>query len=224
MEIKTLLLTATYLVGIGELILAVFFWATSQKQEVRKVLGMLSFFTGTWVLLSAFVAYRTNTSIPDRFLFTFGAFLITALMHFSFIFPYRLFHFDRLHAALLYVPAVLFSIIAFTTNSISLGSFATPTYAGEVIPGPVYPIYNLFFAFIFLLSVGIFVYRFVKSSGLHKVIVGRILSGVILGGLPAVFVDLLQHSFFPDSKPNFLYGSVLTAAWLGIIGYTVLKK
>lgn len=221
---KTLLLTATYLVGIGELILAIFFWVTAQKQEVRKVLGMLTFFTSIWVLLSAFVAYRTNTEIPDNFLFMFGALLITALMHFSFIFPYRLFQFDRLHASLLYVPAVLFSIIAFTTNSISVGSYSTPMYAGEVIPGPIYPIYNLFFAFIFLVSIGIFIYRFVKSSGLHKVLVGRVLLGIILGGLPAVFIDLLQHSFFPGAKPNFLYGSLLTSVWLGIIGYTVLKK
>jgi len=47
---KTLLLTLTYLVGIGELILAGYFWKTHSGSEIRKVMGMLSMVTGLWVL------------------------------------------------------------------------------------------------------------------------------------------------------------------------------
>ncbi len=187
-------------------------------------MAWLSFVTGAWVISAGMSAYKTDTFFIDPFVFSFGVLIMTSLLHLALIFPYRFLVFDRLHCILLYTPATFISLAAFFSKSLSNGSIASSSYAGEVVAGPLYQVYNVFLTLLFFLSLGIFIYRYYRTSGLHRVLVGRLVFGVIVGGIPAVVIDLLWSIFSTGVRPNFLYGSILTLFWLGIISYSVLKK
>lgn len=144
---KTLLLTLTYLVGIGELILAIYFWVTNSKNEIRKVMALLALSTGIWVITSGLTLCVSQTPITTFFMqlvFVSGALLITALLHLSLIFPNKLIQLDPLHGWLLYGPAIVFTLIMFVSDSIVMGFTGSVTDVGRIIPGPLYSLYNLY--------------------------------------------------------------------------------
>lgn len=224
---KTLLLTLTYLVGAGELILAIYFWVTNSKNEVRKVMALLALSTGIWVVTTGLTSYVQQTSsniIFGKLVFIGGVVLISSLLHFVLIYPIPLFRMDRWHAILLYIPAILFSIMIVTTDAIYKRFTGSPQDAGQVIPGPIYNIYNLYILTLFILSLIVLLFRARQSDGLIRRNALLFFWAVLLGGIPAVIIDLFIASFVRDSKPNALYGVIASIIWLGMITSLVLKK
>lgn len=225
MEMKTFLLTATYLVGIGELILAIFFWMTHSKSEIRKVMALLALSTGLWVIFSGLLAYSTEASLLiNSFVYVFGIFLLTSLVHLSIVFPLPLVHLDRLHRTLMYLPATLFSIIALTTRTIELDYVASVTNVGSVVAGPLLPFYNVLLLCLYLLAVGLLIKQSKRNDAINGRNVFLVLLSVIIGGLPAVFIDLIWPIFFPNFVPNFLYGVLSSVIWFATTTYIVIKK
>lgn len=224
---KTLLLTLTYLVGAGELILAIYFWATKSKNEVRKVMALLAFSTGIWVVTNGLTSYVQQTSsniIFGKLVFISGVVLISSLLHFVLIYPIPLFRMDRWHAILLYVPGILFSIIIATTNAVYKGFTGSTQDSGQVIPGPIYNIYNLYIILLFVASLILLIYRARLSDGLIRRNAIFFFWAVLLGGLPAVIIDLFISSFVRDIKPNALYGVISSVVWLGTTTLIILRK
>lgn len=224
---KTILLTLTYLVGAGELILAIYFWINHSKNEIRKVMSLLAFSTGMWVITSAMIAYRTGgdvTLLINGFVYTFGILLLTTLVYFALIFPFPLMRLDRFHKVLLYVPALIFSIIGFTTRAIELDYIANEKNAGEVVGGPLLPIYNNYLLLLFIISIGLLILQVRRNDGINRNNVRLVLWGVLIGGIPAVIIDLVISTYFPDYVPNFLYGVLSSVIWFGTTTYIVLKK
>lgn len=224
---KEVLLTLTYLVGIGELILAGYFWKTNSGNEIRKVMALLAFSVGMWVISSAFIAYKAPTEsvfLVQRFVIVFGIFLLTLLLHFTIVFPYPLFVIDRYHRILLYTPTVLFSVIAVSTNTISRGIFGNPNIAGHLIGGPLFNHYNVYLLLLYILSLWIMIKRLPRLDGSHYKITKLMIVAVIMGGLPAVILDLAVPLVAPNVFPNFLYGNLFTAVWLGATSYVIMRK
>lgn len=225
---KTLLLTLTYLVGAGELVLAWYFWKTNSGNEIRKVMALLAFSLGMWVITSAFVAYKPDDNLflilTSRLIFVFGSLLLTSLFHFTLIYPYPVRIFDQYHKILLYIPAVIFSLIAVTSNAIYQGAYASETVAGQVIPGPVYNHYNVYLLLLYVLSIVIMVRRLPTLSGDHQKITRLMITAVIIGGLPAVVIDLVMPLVVPNIVPNSLYGNLFTGVWLGATSYVVMRR
>lgn len=228
MEGKTILLTATYLVGIGELILAVFFWATHSKSEIRKVMALLALSTGLWVITSGLTAYRSSDgfiAFTNGMVFLSGALLINLLLQLTLIFPFPIIRFDRLHRILLYIPVLIFGLIAFFTNGLQLGSTGSARNAGQVIPGPVYWVYNVYVLLLYVTIVLLLVWRSRRLDGYHRYINNSLLLGVTIGGIPAVFVDLVVPLFFPSLlEINYLYGVIFTGVWLGTTTFIITRK
>src|SRR5882672_10872328 len=111
---KTLLLGLTYAVGIGNLVLAVYFWVTNSKSEIRKVVSLVYFSTALWAISYFLCAYVLPSKVVSFWLymtFVSGILIVTSLLHFTIIFPYRTIIFDKLHATLLYLPVILFSTL-----------------------------------------------------------------------------------------------------------------
>lgn len=223
---KTVLLTATYLVGVGELVLAIYFWATNQKNEIRRVMALLAFATGMWVLLSAAIAYQPENAVKlflNDLIYVCGGFVLTAFLHFSIIYPYPRFYFDNLHATLLYVPAVLFSAIALTTRTIVSQSIGGETIAGQVVGGPVFPIYNSYYAILFLSGLCILIRKIAATDGYVRRNLKLVVFAFALGGLPAVYLDLVAP-FLNLPNPNYLVANIATVVWLGTVTYIITRK
>ncbi len=224
---KYILLTLTYLVGAGELVLAIFFWVTHSKSEIRKVMALLAFSTGMWVITSAMIAYKSGGNISlliNGFVYTFGILLLTTLIYLTLIFPFPLRRLDWLHKVLLYIPAIIFSVIGFTTRAIEVDYVANQKNAGVVVAGPLLPIYNNFLLFLYVLSIVLLIAQVRRNDGINRQNVKLVLWGVVIGGIPAVIIDLVISTYFPNNVPNFLYGVLSSVIWFGTTTYIVLKK
>lgn len=224
---KTLLLTLTYAVGIGELILGVYFWVTHSKSEIRRVMALLAFSTGTWVILSAVTSYVPYTAI-GRYemasVYILGSLLLTALLHLTLIFPFPIMRLDKLHILLLYLPLAIFSYILLTTNLIVNSFIGNTNWAGTVIGGPLFDLYNIYSILLFIVSIGVLTNRLGKLDGIHKKNIQIFAWSVILGGLPGVIFYLLLPTFYPQIVVNSLIGALSSAIWVGGTTYIVLRK
>lgn len=223
---KTLLLTLTYIIGSGELILAIYFWITNSKNEIRRVMALLAFSTGMWVITSAIVAYKSTSQINNfinALVFCFGVILITALIHLFLIYPYRILKIDWLHIVLLYFPALIFSASALFTKSIASGSTGGLINVGSVIPCRLYPVYNIILFLIFIIAILLAIYRYKKSDGSNKKNLSIIISSIIIGAIPAVYYDLLNYFINPEMRGNSLWGNIGTIIWVGVTAFIIYK-
>ncbi len=224
---KIFLLTLTYLVGTGELILALYFWINNSKNEIRKVMALLSFSTGMWVVLGAvtsYVPYSTFGYYEMTLVYIFGALLLTALLHLSLIMPYPLFLFDKLHAFLIYFPLMFLSYALLFSRTIVQSFTGSSTWAGIVIGGPLYTMYNVYLFLLFVLAIGIITFRIQRLDGFQKQNMRIFVWSIVLGGLPAVILFLILPNFIPDLNVNGLLGVIPSAIWVGGTTYIVMRK
>lgn len=223
---KTFLLIATYLVGVGELVLALYFWMTRSGNTIRKVMALLAFSTGVWVLLSVFIAYKEPSNlvlVVNQLVYVFGILLVTALVHLAILFPIPIVRFDRLHAVLLYLPALIFSAISVSSGALVSDTVGSQIVVGYPVGGPVFPIYNAFLALLFLTGIAIMFLQMKRTDGFMRRNISFIAWSFVLGGLPAVYIDLFGTTFHLMS-PNYLIGNLATIIWLGTTMYIVSKK
>lgn len=224
---KIFLLTAAYLVGFGELILALYFWMTRSGDTIRKVMALLAFATGMWAVLSAATSYvgeTTLTTLYMKLVFVFGIFLMTALLHLVLVFPLQLFRMDIFHVILLYIPAVIFSVISLTSKAIVEGFTGSSTISGIVIPGPIYNTYNIFLCLPYIASLVALHYRKKQLDGVIRNNISILFWSIIFGGVPAVAIDLVIPVLFPTLYLNTLWANLATVIWLGAITYVVRRK
>jgi len=180
-----------------------------------------------WVLFSAFVAYKSHSDsreVINKLIYFFGIFLVTSLLHLVCVFPYPFRILDVFHKVMLYVPAVIFSYIALTTDTIVSGFYASEAFAGLVVKGPVYNLYNSYLFLLYILSVSLLSYRIQKFDGVHLRYAKYLLSGIVVGGLPAVIIDLILPMVAPRILPNYLWGNLFTSVWLGVTLYAVRRR
>lgn len=220
------LVILTYIAGVGELVLALYFLKTNSGATIRKVMSLLCASTALWVLTSAFVAFRPSTPFVDfmgNIVFFGGATLLTTLVWLVCIYPYPNIRFDALHVMLLYVPVLLFTVILFSTKTILAGTIADSSNVGQTIPGPVYWIYNAYQLVVYLVALCILIFKSRHFSGYNKRNILIILAALVLGGLPGVFLDLIAP-FFNLYNVNYLYGNLASVFWLGGVTYILVAK
>ncbi|MBI2984614.1 MAG: hypothetical protein HYY50_03245 [Candidatus Kerfeldbacteria bacterium] len=221
---KTILLTATYLVGIGELILAVFFWVTHQKQEIRKVMAFLAFFIGAWVVLNALTSYREPSHLVDLLLpwvFIASFFLITALVHVVILFPFPTIRLDGFHRILLYLPAAMLSYSFFISDDFIQGYKLTPDTTGQIIPGDLYSLYIIFFTLALLTSVGLLIQKIRRSDGVHHRHLKKLLSAILIPGVPGLIFSVFNFGFQVSYAT--LIAPVLSGVWLGLVTWIIIQ-
>lgn len=216
---KTVLLTLTYAVGIGELVLAIYFWVTNSKSEIRRVMALLAFSTAGWGLTNA----RTDVhyTIIGVLSYVFGSLMLTALVHFAVIFPYRKFSFDRLHTLFLYLPWVFFSYLILTTKTVLTDLYITNN-ASYTSPGSLFPVFNMYLALLYFSGMAIMLWKVIKSEGIARHNTVIVFWSLLLAGLPGVFFAILHK--MKDVPFNYLYGPIASVFWLGATTYIVRKK
>lgn len=218
---KTLLLTLTYTVGMGELILAMYFWATNSKSEVRRVMGVLAFFTGCWALLNAATGTINSNYYLNASTFVAGCFLIASLLHLTLVFPHPFFQLDRFHRIFIYLPAVFFTYAILFTKTVVIG-FPYLKNAGLTLGGPLFVVLNLYLGGVFVLSLLILFLRSKRVDGTARQNTLLLFWTILIGGIPGIFfavLHLLDH--FPF---NYLYGPIGSMIWFISIMYILRKK
>ncbi len=216
---KTLLLALTYLVGIGELILAIYFWATNSKSEIRRVMAILAFATAGWGITNAMT--NSEYSLVGVLPFVFGALLLTAMVHFAIVFPYRKFTFDRLHVLGLYLPWAFFSYLLLWTRVVVADMYLVNN-AGYTTGGSIFPAFNFYLALLYFLGLGLIIWKLTKLEGVAKKNTMIIFFSLLIAGLPGVFFAIFH--FMENVPYNYLYGPISSIVWLGATTYIVRKK
>lgn len=222
---KTFLLAATYLVGIGELILALYFWLTNSKNEIRRVMALVSFFVGIWVLSIA-----STVAFPDIFhrglmldiTYLFGSLLTTAVLLLTFVFPYRNTQLNIWHAVFLFVPSFIFSLMLFWSDAI-VETYSMSGLSGEYKEGPIFYVFGIILTLQFITSVYLLLQRMRQATGMHRKLITMMIAGLCLGGLPAVYFNLVSPIWTGYGTFPFI-GTMSTVIWLGLITYAVSKK
>lgn len=224
-EVKTFLLITTYLIGAGELFLAFFFLITHSKSEIRKVMALLFFCTGVWAITNGFTSYVNPSLWVDwnlKIVFISGITVVASLLHLSIIFPYRTFTFDKLHSFLIYAPALFLSTVLLLSSTIINSYTVARDNVGIVHPGPLFIFYNIILAIYYFLAVAILILKERKLDGMHKLNIRLFMAGVIIGGFPAIFLNVLFA--FSGIYINPLLPVIFSVIWVGFTTYIIIKK
>lgn len=222
---KTPLLTLTYLVGIGELILAVFFWMTRGNNQVRRVICLIAFSLGVWVLLNALTAYQNPSKAIDfasSFIYLSVVVFVTAAVHFALLFPIPFVRLDRLHVFLLYLPASLSIYPIFFTRTIVRGYVLNPSISGYSLPGPLYGEFSTFLTVVLIITLWLLARQVMRTDGVlrrNATIVFWSLLVPIVGGIGYNLPHELRGTEY-----NSLVAPLLTSFWVILTSYIVLRK
>lgn len=222
---KIVLLSLTYLAGAGELFLAIYFWLTNQKNEIRRVMSLMSLVVSVWAFSNALSAYTNPSPVVSFFIattFVAGILLVTLIFHFSIIFPHKIFYFDRFHALLLYIPVVLFAYIEIFSKAIVAGYTVAPDNPGYVSIGPLFGLYNVCLTVFFLASLGILFYKYIRSDGINKENLRIVFWSIFIGGAPAISFNLWAVFFAVQINP--LIAVDFTLFWVLLTTYIIFRK
>lgn len=223
---KTALLVFSYVVGLGELLLAWYFWKTRFGDAIRKSMSFLALSTALWVLSTSLGAYATPSPMVEiiaRLTYVFGIMLVTGLWVFSIFFPFPSIRLDRLHYVLLFTPVVIFSVALLFTETVIERYVSGLTTQGIWYGGPLYNIYNVYLLVLFFSALIILVRKLRRSDGMMLVNLKAVIWSIFLGGMPAVFVDLVTP-LYKNAASTPLIGVVSTVIWLGVTTYIVVRK
>jgi len=222
---KIILLTLTYLAGIGELLLAIFFWKTNSKNEIRRLMALMSLVVSIWAFSNALSAYSNPGPIVTFFIATLyvaGILLVTLIFHFSIVFPHKIFYFDRFHALLLYLPAAIITYIEIFSKTILAGYTIAPDNPGFMIPGPLFGLYNFCLAIFFLASLCLLFYKYKKTDGINRKNLQIVFWSIFIGGAPAIFINI--WAVFSAAQINALIPVVFTLFWVLLTTYIIFRK
>jgi len=220
---KIALFGLTYLVGIGELLLAIYFWVTNSKSEIRRVMAFLALSLSLWVLFNGIFGVHLPTKLHSVIFtapYVFGVFILSFLFHFSVVYPLKTFSFDRLHATFLYAIASIFSFAILFSTTIVDRFFVHDNGSIGIIGGPLYGLYNFYLSVLMLLSLALIVYKYRQIQGIPKRNVQLILWSSIITGVPA-FITSVFH-LAPTFPYNFLIGPIASGFWL--VAVTVIIR
>lgn len=222
---KTAFIFFSYIVGIGELILALYFFATHSQQTIRKIMGLFSFFMALWVILNALTSYRepsvaVTNAVP--FIYFSVVMLVTLCVHFGLLFPFQQHRLDRLHVLLLYLLPVMMAFPIFGTSTIISGYRISPEIPGYTLPGPLYPLFAGYMVIGFCAFLALLISKIRKSSGDAKRNGIIVLLSLLIPGAPGLFFIVFGE--WRGAAYNTMIAPMLTSVWLVLTSYIVLKK
>lgn len=224
---KILILTVTYVIGISQLAVAVFFWITRSGSEVRKVMSLVAFSASLWVITSAITSYvpdPAGVKQPVAFVYFFGAVLVTSLLHFVLVFPLPIQQINKLSVSLLYLPVVIFSYILFFTKYIVAGYESSNYWAGRVITGPLFGLFNIFFFVVFFSTLFVCFWRSFIAPGIQPRVQKSFFWSLVLGGVPAAILFFLVATTTPELQINTLVGVIPTGLWVATTAWIAIRN
>lgn len=221
----TFLHTITTLIGIGDFLLAFYFWKTNSGSRIRWIAGLIAFSMGVWVIMNVLTSYHDRSQLTDMaapILFFATVVLMFSIVHLALEFPYPMFRVDQLHILLLYLPALIYAYMLFFTHDIVKEYQLDRHSSGYIIPGHEYP---LFAGLVVVATVATFcllVYKLRRLTGTHRRNTMLVLFSFVIPSLPALYFVLTHEA--EGTGYNSLISPIVSSVWLGITSYIVLKK
>lgn len=216
--------TIATIIGIGELLLALYFWRTNSGSRIRWTVGLVALSMGMWVLLNVLTSYTERTALTDALvpiLFFSVVILFLSILHLCLEFPYPMFRVDRLHILLLYAPAAIFAHVLFFTNGIVRDYQLDPSSPGYVIPGDFYPVFAGLIAIGLVASISLLIWKARRTEGVFRRNVLLVLCSFLIPGLPGLYFVLTREAV--GASYNSLITPIVSGVWLGITGYIVFR-
>lgn len=222
---KTFLLVLTYFVGSSELVLGAYFWATNSNNEVRKLMSLMALSTGLWVITNGLASY-TNPSVFINVIvdsiFVFAYIFSLSLVYFSFIYPYPIIKIDKLHKSLFLFVGIIYTYLAFFTNTIYSSYTITPSSPGTLNPGPLFIFFQISISITFITAIILLMLRYNKIDGSHKKNLAILITSIFIGGAPAIVLNMLYIIFSIYVNP--LYAVIPSVLWVGGTSYILLRN
>lgn len=223
---KDLLIILGYAVGVGEIFLAAYFWRTNSGSQIRRVLVFLALATSLWVLSIVSIAYaQPGIGWENQFklAYVFGPLMSTVLLHFALVYPIPSIRLDRWHVVLLYVPWFIFAWITLASFSVVATFRSSATFSGEWTEGVLFPPYAVIIASSFVAAMTALLMKQRVLDGMQKKNLTIVILAVLVGGLPALLVDVVIPMFTGLAQYPYI-GTLSTGIWLGTMSYMVTRK
>jgi hypothetical protein len=220
-----ILVIVTSLVGLAEIGFGLYFWKTNSRNAIRRIMALLAFSTGAWVLLSALTTYAPESSLANlgvELVYVFGAILVTSLLIFVVLYPYPIIQFDRFHLILLFLPVLFFSYAILFGSAVIVQTFVVPTEHVGIVPGPLHGLYNTYIFILFVIALAVLFLRAKKLDRMYHRHARILFWSILIGGLPAVIIDLVFTSYFGIFLSP-LIGTLSSVIWLGAVTWIVFK-
>jgi hypothetical protein len=182
-------------------VLSLYVLLRNPRYPTNRSFAVLSFGGSIWVVSNA-LDYVLILTILTKLTY-FGAILIaTGLLYFSVYFPFQQFRLNNLKHLLIILPGAILSVLLFFTPLLIDHIVADGKSA---VFGPVYHVFNVFFAIYLIVAVVLFARKYRNADGLHRWQLNMIFWAMIFSLIAGIITNLILPWVF----------DVWTLGWVG---------
>jgi len=188
-------------------------------------MALLASSTGIWVICNGLTAYTNPSTMVSFFvslLYVAATIIVAGLFHFSIIFPYKIINFDRFHRYLIYLPVLIFSYIIFFTDEVVNNFSVAPDNPGYIQPGKLHALLIVVISIYFFSAITILYKKMLRADGNNKRNILLTISGVLLGGIPAIALN--SWAVIYNIQINPLIAVIFSVFWVGTTSYILIKR
>lgn len=213
------LLLILFITFIANFAIGLFVYFKNPKRIINQIFSVFAIGVAGWnFTIFALLAFPADIWV-SRLAFSFGGIMTAGFLSFAITFPER----EKLSKIISYllVPLMLILFIVplagdLFVKTVSVGAAITGTF------GPLYPIYMPFLPLFILLSIIVFIYKYLKVTGVYKLQ----LKYVFLGGsaflILMIATNLILPFFFNVFDYN-IYGPAFTIFMITATAYTIVR-
>lgn len=193
----SLLRLITYIfTNISLVLIALFVYLNNRKSISNRVFSLFLVSIAVWISSLAFA--DTSSSVPVVLAASKGAFASAALIFFllvwlALVFPYENKHFGRKKLAAVFMPVVLFVVLAPT--SLAVQSVAIKDYGADVVSGPLYNLFSVYAVLCLVLCIYLLVKSYRKSKGNAKIQLRLLIYGLGISAGIGIFTNVILVLF-----------------------------
>ncbi|MFH1598051.1 MAG: histidine kinase N-terminal 7TM domain-containing protein [Patescibacteria group bacterium] len=209
-----------------ELILGLYLFFRHPKNHIT--ISYFLFILGVviWVISNGLAIFRGGSDIVWwKMTYVGGALLASSFVYFAMVFPYSKKQISKCLISCLYLPAIYFTIVLFSTNILVERLIKKENQISNVTLGPLYHLYVLFVVIFCLWGLYYLFTKFKTSDGIHRWQLKYLLWGIVISSVVAVTSDLVMPFFSENYLINYPWvGSGFSIVWLFFTSYVVFKK
>lgn len=193
----SLLRLITYIfTNISLVLIALFVYLNNRKSISNRVFSLFLVSIAVWISSLAFA--DTSTSMPIVLAASKGAFASAALIFFllvwlALVFPYENKNFGKKKLVAVFMPVVLFVILAPT--NLAVQSVAIKDYGADVVSGPLYDLFSVYAVLCLLLCIYLLIKSYNKAKGNAKIQLRLLIYGLGISAGIGIFTNVILVLF-----------------------------
>lgn len=221
---KNMLNFITYIPSLFfAIFLSILVWVKGSKKEINRVFSMIILFVAIWVFITlmadAVVITPPNNIIWARMTILGPLLMLPTLLYFSLVFPKRSKKIPIWQLLLIFLPT--FSLIPFSLTSLNIVSTTHQSWGGEIQPGPVYLLFDVYFVFYLFICIFALNRKYISSIGSTKGQLRYILLGISITSMISITVSGILP-IFGISRLS-IFGPPSALIFLAFTAYAIIK-